>query len=422
MIDYNSPAYKIAINMYKTLDGDPNKTFTSIEEIYTEIDMMLNEQRRTLNIEPLEVTLTTNGMQIFNNETVTGYKPVKITVDVPTSGGGDVPVVPTPSGSGYDFTVLGYSQELSNELNAEVNDDINYSLSCIELLDGREGDGSHVFNGSSIVYAPFADTSKIDNLFWCFAGSKSLKVIPLYDFSNVTNMEACFQECKSLKSLPLFDTGKVTNMQQICSSCDALEFVPAWNTVNVTNFSDAFQNCFKLRYGPEFTSTENATNMHNMFWQCQQLQTVPHYNTSNVTDMSGMFQYCWQLASVPQFDTSNVTNMSCFVQGSMLTSLPALDCSNVTNAENMIADCWSLDTIGGFINLGMQPELNDYHNMSSCPNLTKESMLNIMNNLYDRAANGYSVPTIQFPFDAYTNNLTEEDIAIGTSKGWNITM
>lgn len=399
MIDYNSTAYKIAINMYNSLDdSDPNRTFDSIDEIYAAINNSLNT-RQTVNIETLNVHINENGSYIFDNETITGYKPVNITVDVPTSGGGggDVPPV-VPSGSGYDFTVLGYSQELSNELNAEVNDDINYSLSVVSLFDNREGDASWVFNGSNLVYAPYANTSKITSLYWCFASSKRLKVLPLYDFSNVTNMEACFQECKSLKTVPLFDTGKVTNMNNLFHMCDYLEFVPAFNTQNVTTFRDMFTNCFKLQYGPEFTTTENATDMHNMFWQCQQLQSVPAYNISKVTDISGMFQYCGTLKSLPVFD-----------------------CSSVTNAENMIADCWQLDTIGGFINLGMQPELNDYHNMSSCPQLTKESMLNIMNNLYDRASAGYSVPTIQFPFDAYPQ-LSEEDIAIATTKGWNITV
>lgn len=395
MIDYNSTAYKIAISMYNSLDdSDPNRTFDSIDEIYAAINSSLNT-RQTVNVETLNVNINENGSYIFDNETITGYKPVNITVDVPTSGGGDVPVV--PSGSGYDFTVLGYSQELSNELNAEVNNDISYSLSVAHYLDNREGDASWVFNGSNLVYAPYANTSKIDNLYWCFASSKRLIVLPLYDFSNVTNMEGCFQECTLLKSVPFFDTGKVTNMNSMFSMCNYLENVPTFNTQNVTTFRDMFTNCFKLQYGPEF-NTENATDMHNMFWQCQQLISVPAYNTSKVTDISGMFQYC-----------------------GTLKSLPAFDCSNVTNADAIIAGCWQLDTIAGFINLGMQEQFNDYNDMSSCPQLTRESMLNIMNNLYDRASAGYSVPTIQFPFDAYPK-LSEEDIAIATTKGWNITV
>ena len=111
----------------------------------------------------------------------------------------------------------------------------------------------------------------------------------------------------------------------------------------------------------------------------------PKFDTSNVTDMSQMFYYCSSLTSVPLFDTSNVTNMS-----------------------GMFMLCDSLTTLGGFTGLKVSLDL------SSCPLLTKESILNVFN----KAANVTSSPKTLTLGITNLSKLTNAEKAIATNKGW----
>lgn len=144
--------------------------------------------------------------------------------------------------------------------------------------------------------------------------------------------------------------------------------------------------------------TTGWTDMYNMFHDCKKLTTIPSYNTSKVTNMKDMFLNCYLLTTVPLFDTGGVTNV-----------------------EYMFWNCISLTTVGGFKDLGKQSSLDGTHIMIfNCPKLTYESIMNIINNLYDRATAGYSVLTLRLNTDVFAL-LSDEDIAIATNKGWTIT-
>lgn len=104
--------------------------------------------------------------------------------------------------------------------------------------------------------------------------------------------------------------------------------------------------------GLEYLHTENVTDMSEMFWNAQSIQTLDlrALNTSNVTDFSKMFQYCYSLESIDlsKFDTRKAQFM-----GDMFWScrnLKALDLtsfktSTVTDMGSMFRDCKALTTI-----------------------------------------------------------------------------
>jgi surface protein len=111
-----------------------------------------------------------------------------------------------------------------------------------------------------------------------------------------------------------------------------------------------------------------------------------------------------------------------FDRCSSLTTIPLLDTSKVTNISIIgVTNNTSLTNLGGFKNLGMAPGLTSVTSnfLSMCPNLTYESIMNVINNLYDRAAAGMSVLTIKFHANSLAL-LSEDDIAIATNKGWTI--
>lgn len=158
------------------------------------------------------------------------------------------------------------------------------------------------------------------------------------------------------------------------------------------------------------------------------IKAIPQLDTSNITNMVDMFKLCSSLIELPELDTSNVTNMNCmFLSCSNLVSVPQLDASKVINISNVLANCTSLTDFGGFLNLGEAyatgKSANWYEytlDLSTCTNLTHDSLMNVINNLYDIKTKGCKAQSLKL---GSTNlaKLTDEEIAIATNKGWTVT-
>jgi surface protein len=201
--------------------------------------------------------------------------------------------------------------------------------------------------------------------------------------------------------LSSFDTSKVTTMYEMFAFSEL-------QNVNVASFD-----------------TSNVTDTGSMFRGCESLQIVPLFDTSNVTNMGYMFYGRKQLTTIPAFDTSKVTSFSdMFNSATNIISIPLLDCSKVYYGSNINLFASStmtyLTDLGGFKDLGKVSGFNKpSYFLKNCPNLTKESVLNVLNNLYDRKTAGYSVVTLPFHTNALAL-LSDEEKAIATNKGWTI--
>ena len=167
-----------------------------------------------------------------------------------------------------------------------------------------------------------------------------------------------------------------------------------------------------FKYCP-FFDTNNVTNMDGMFSGCSSLTSIPLLNTSKVTRMDYMFSYCRSLTTIPALDTSNVTNMDSIFYGCIsLYSIPLIDTSNVTTMYGAVYGCSSLTYLGGFKNLHISVNSNF---LDQCPNLTVESLMNVINNLAT-----VSGKSLKFGSDNL-GKLTTEQKAIATNKGWTLT-
>lgn len=143
--------------------------------------------------------------------------------------------------------------------------------------------------------------------------------------------------------------------------------------------------------------------------------------------MQDMFSGCSSITEIPELDTSNVITMwYMFFKCTSLTTVPMLDASKIINVYNMFNNCSSLVTLGGLKNLGMSYPTNYIDNaseltlnLSDSPLLTHDSLMNVINNLYDIKSKGVKRQTLQL---GNTNKakLTAEEIAIATNKGWNV--
>lgn len=135
--------------------------------------------------------------------------------------------------------------------------------------------------------------------------------------------------------------------------------------------------------------------------------------TSNVTYMPSVFYNCNGLTSVnlSNIDTRKATNMNyIFYSCRNLASidLSSFDMGSVTSANGMFQSCISLK------NLVFGTNCRVSMNFSQSP-LTHESALSVINGLADVE----EAQTVTFSKATY-NTLSEEEIALATSKGWNI--
>ena len=274
---------------------------------------------------------------------------------------------------------------------------------------------NNMFDGcSSLTSIPLLNTSNVTYMNSMFYSCSSLTSIPALDTSNVTTMDYMFYGCSSLASIPLLNTSNVTSMGSMFDSCSSLTSIPLLNTSKVTNMNSMFYSCSSLTSIPQL-NTSNVTNMSYMFQNCSSLTSIPLLNTSKVTDMNSMFYSCSSLTSIPALDTSNVTNMfQMFYSCSSLTSIPLLDTSKVTNMGNLFG--WNtmdkLTDLGGFKNLSISISSGF---LDMCPNLTVESLMNVINNLATVFGQSLSFGSTNL------NKLTSGQKAIATSKGWTLT-
>ena len=316
-----------------------------------------------------------------------------LTIDSYAEKIGEIPQ--DASFSGLDFTVIGYDMTLTRELNDKFNADIQYSLQKANEWDGNSP------------------------IFQVFQGDNKLVYAPLVDTSNVTRMSSAFGGCTNLTTVPLFNTQNVTTFSFMFSNCTILTTVPLFDTSNVKEMNYMFQHCTNLTTVPLF-NTQNVTTMSSMFDNCKSLTTVPLFDTQNVTLMNSMFNVCTSLTTVPQFDTQNVASMtSMFSNCTALESLPLFNCSNLTSISLFFgfSEFKKLTTLGGFKDLKINWD-EDY-GLAKCPNLTYESVMNVINNLYDFRANGDETTTKKIKFHANSLALlSDDDKAIATNKGW----
>lgn len=136
------------------------------------------------------------------------------------------------------------------------------------------------------------------------------------------------------------DTENVTNMGAMFYNCNNLKTIPLLDTSSVTSMSDMFKNCSQLTTIPQL-NTSNVTKMGNLFYKCTNLEAIPTLNTSNVIYMSYMFYNCEKLITIPQLDTSSVTSMSNMFNGCI--KLTTIDITHMVNNSSSFASyCYSL--------------------------------------------------------------------------------
>ena len=202
-------------------------------------------------------------------------------------------------------------------------------------------------------------------LFYNFRGISNLNFNNNFDTRNAVNMRNMFCFCTNLTTIDLsgFDTRNVTQMNDMFlmfhpdgyvleNKLTNIIFGENWTTENVTNMGQMFTGCNKLTsLDVSNWNTSNVITMASVFALCTNLSEldISHWDTSRVTSMANMFQSCKSLTDLDlsRWDTSNVTDMSVMFQATNFTSLNlcSFNTKKVTNMFHMFAFTTNLKNI-----------------------------------------------------------------------------
>lgn len=236
------------------------------------------------------------------------------------------------------------------------------------------------------------------------------------------------------------DTSKFTDMSYMFYGCTSISNIDVsrWNVGNVTNMTGLFYGCTSLNsLNIEGWNTSSVSNMNNIFNGCNSITSlnVNNWDISNVAKIEGAFEGCLSLKSInlSNWDTRSIISMLfLFRFGSDLI----VDMSGDKWAFNADVIDKSQDSYGPFYRwcdrniksllLGKNFFAYDGKFNYSLGDFTSNNFKgwdkvsfkkSIVDNSYDRKANGLSVMTLKF-FSTLKGYLTEQDIAAITAKGY----
>lgn len=375
-----------------------------------------------------KVTVTENGLDVVVPDA--GYDGLS-TVYVKT-------YVTDASGK-KDFSVLGYDEETSVELNENIDKEIEDSIN---------------YNRFSCVYLP--KNKSINNL----TDSYKLRYVP--DGTTITNSKG-FNAFSKCYSLPKIDLSKINitvgdDAQYMFRDCFLLEDVIMTEGIfsNVIKYNYMFENAYLLKsiVFPKdfFDSCDYANNMFNnagrnaaedIFLDFSEVNRFP-------TNMSEMFRGCW-FDEIRGLDTSGAIKIDNLFNNAHFNTIGKLSLKSITNDDSnaltAVFQSSSVVTFGGFVDCenliswgsyaGLQPfyyasNLTNVEEMgviktslflSTANKLTVDSLMVFINALYDYTGNGETPPAASRLVLGTTNlaKLTDEQKAIVTDKGWVLT-
>ena len=244
----------------------------------------------------------------------------------------------------------------------------------------------------------------VTNLQYLFQNANYLKSLNLIiDDNRELDCYYAFYNCENLTEVKGLEKTKITNAQNMFYDCKNLVDIPDIDTSLCKNFNTSFCNCYAITCVNNI-DTSNATDMGNMFSGCSKLEQVRNLLTSNVKYFNYMFSYCSSLKIIDELDASSCAFINYMFNGT----------------KSYFTDFGGLKDLGKAY-LTTQSANNSAYtlNLSTCPALTHDSLMNVINNLYDIASIGVQPQKLQL---GSTNlaKLTDEEKAIATNKGWSI--
>lgn len=298
-------------------------------------------------------------------------------------------------------------------------------------------DASLLFVGcDNITTIPQIDMTKFTNTGQMFDGCVKLGYLPPLNLPNIIRCEYMFASCgggevqdiemiNSINAYGMFKRSNLTKINKlILPKAEDVELIFYYcrNLVEVGELDiSGAKNCEAMfEYDTNLITLPqiDLRSCRNLKWAfdgCYKMESFNLINTGGVKEWNGAFRDCKSLKHGPKLDTSSAQNVSQMFSGCpSLESLPLYDFGNVTSTSDMFGPGNSnkLTDLGGFMNL------KSSLNLSGLPNLTVQSLMNVINNLYDFVGNGVPIMRTLTLGTTNLNKLTDEQKAVATNKRW----
>lgn len=178
----------------------------------------------------------------------------------------------------------------------------------------------------------------------------------------------------------------------------------------------------------EYLETTITNTNARYFFTGPIFKKMPSFNLET-TDCTLLFSY-YRGNIVPQLDTSNVTNFSNMFAYSTITEIAELDASSADNVNFMFGYCRNIVDFGGLKNLGQAYLTTVGANnsryslgLSDATKLTEQSLINVLNGLYDIASKGCNAQRCilgSTNLAKLTSVEGQQALARATEKGWTV--
>lgn len=205
---------------------------------------------------------------------------------------------------------------------------------------------------------------------------------------------------------------------------------PELDTKNVANMSYML-NANAMVEAPYY-DTSSATNMFYFLNSCVNLTNIPLYDTSKNRAFQSFCSNCSSLKEFPPLDLSSAETITgMFANDRNLVTVPELNCKSVdTTGMGVFQGCTSLVNFGGFKDIGMAYDKSaaaNYGNhqvyLYNCVKLTEQSLINVLNGLYDIASKGCKAQKCVLGstnLAKLTSQEGQQALANATAKGWTV--
>lgn len=422
-------------------------------------------------LEEITDTVTVNGTYTY--EPSEGYKGIsKVDVTVSTSG---LPI---------DLQGIGWSQSDIDKFVDPYAEGVAYAKEIQENWDPNRTSLNNMFkNDKNLTIFPNVDCSNVQIMDYCFKYS-GLKMLPHLVIPNLNTIRDCFYgtsivdldltgwkgevdayntflNCKNLETVSfnnelypldcsyMFYSCDLGNLKKITSlnTSKCLKFLNMFASADLTNLEpfeldtssgEDFGYMFQTTIFPNTDNsiinisdfdTSNATNFYCMFNNADYIPTkdFSKWDTSNVTDFGSMFYSAdfvdatstldlsgWDFNSITK-NNSGVNSMFSFCSEIKSVNLTNAKMDKMSNMYNM----WYYGYVTEIILEGVTlPKVAMDWDSSYAHKHTLDTVLGILNALPDITGDGLSLTCKLGTQDLA--QLTDDQKAIGTSKGWTL--
>lgn len=253
------------------------------------------------------------------------------------------------------------------------------------------------------------------------------------------DIEGMFYNCYNLKTIPKIQ-GKPTNIGDAFKYADIIEnYLAELDFSETSTIFGAFQQCGDWIQNLDFTNSPIVIATY-AFDSCK-ATTLTNFNFSLLEEAEGMLRNSYVLDT--HWNLPNLINAPYMFSGykgtelhfegltllekadymfqsSKVATITGLNLCSIDSNTNVFSAAGSVKNIDGLFNLGEGFTANRTFPLTQCPNLTRESCINIFNTIYDFIGNGSTIRgTLTFA-GGTLSRLTAEDKAIAEAKGWTI--